>query len=361
MLRLLALCLCVGPLTANAAGEPLVFIHGIKGSRLADAQGKTYWLTGLQALGLQTPDLRLLLAPEPDSPGELVAVEPLGRVAVVPGVFQEQIYGPWLAAAKKMGVPFHSFAYDWRRDPSKSVDRLEAFIEAVRVKHAAKKVRVVAHSMGGLITLALLNQRPELFSGVAFAGVPFAGGLGFLVDLHVGTSAGLNSKILSPEVLFTFPSVYVFFPLNGAGLIDSANRPIPMDFYSAAAWKEKRLGLFARGGVSLEQENFLARTLARAKSFRQRLAARRQAYPPVLVITNRSRPSLKEVVRDGPKSDHGWDFESAASGPGDGRVLEERSFPPSGIPYQTVYSEAEHSKLLNDPRVIAAIQEWLGR
>ena len=67
--------------------------------------------------------------------------------------------------------------------------------------------------MGGLITLALLNKRPEFFRKL-YLYVPFYGGIGFFGDLHIGIPNGLNNKILSPEVLFTMPSVYTLFPIE---------------------------------------------------------------------------------------------------------------------------------------------------
>ena len=64
-----------------------------------------------------------------------------------------------------------------------------------------------------MITLAALNQLPHLFQSVVFAGVPFTGGISFLPDLTTGEPIGLNRRILSPEILGSFPSVYSLFPL----------------------------------------------------------------------------------------------------------------------------------------------------
>src|SRR6185436_20539033 len=100
---------------------------------------------------------------------------------------------------------------------------------------------VVAHSMGGLIALSLLNRRPELFHRVVFAGVPFRGGIGFLPDLHVGRATGLNGKIAGRDVLATFPSVFSLFPLVNEQLVEADGSPAPMDFYDADAWERLAL------------------------------------------------------------------------------------------------------------------------
>src|SRR3712207_5974211 len=47
--------------TTKPKMPPLVFIHGIKGSTLINAKGETLWLTGSQALGVSTPELKLPL------------------------------------------------------------------------------------------------------------------------------------------------------------------------------------------------------------------------------------------------------------------------------------------------------------
>jgi len=285
--------------------------------------------------------------------GTLHSGETLSRIRVVPLLVEEQVYGPWLKAAAKLGRPFYSFNYDWRREPMETLQQFEKFIEGVIAQHPGQKVQVVAHSMGGLITLALLNQRTELFHSAVFVGVPFSGGIGFLLDMHHGTSVGLNRRILSPQVLATFPSVYSLFPLTGEGLVDAEGAKISMDFFSVTDWKREQLGVFHPDfGGGHGYEEFLRTALERVKRFRQMLAPQHKKYPPVWVVNSNTRPTLDVLVKKGPKSVRGWDFETAKSEPGDGRICEKHSFPPQGIPYQVVHSSAEHSTLLNDPEII---------
>ncbi|MBC7692155.1 MAG: alpha/beta hydrolase [Methylotenera sp.] len=359
--------------TQVAASErnltPLVFIHGIKGGKLVNPKGDTQWLTGAQALSLSTPELKLPLhwVDDVQERDDLKSDGPLETVKVIPGLIQQDIYATWLKAARTSGHPFYSFAYDWRRDNLETLELFSRFIEKVRSENGGRKVQLVAHSMGGLISFAVLNQHPENFDSAVFAGVPFAGGVGFLIDLHAGDSVGTNSRILSPQVLFTFPSVYTLFPLGGKGLVEEDGSPITMDFYSQPQWKEKKLGVFsdparvAAVGSEEKAEAFMATALAHAKTFRMLLAPRKQNFPPVLVISNEDRPTLVTAIHHGKKSTDGWDLQSAPQAPGDGRVAEHDAFPPTGVAYDLFLSKAEHTQLLNDPKVIERIEIFLKR
>ncbi len=365
-----ALCLllmgCSVTTHAPRRGPPLLFVHGFKGSVLQNGQGDIDWVTARQALGLQTPDLRLPLAWDGNTQqhDDRSAVRPLDRVRVVPWLWERQIYAPWLKQAGRMGYPFETFTYDWRRDNTEAVAQLKRQMQQLQQKYGSS-VRVVAHSMGGLITLALLNEAPELFADVVFAGVPFTGGSGILPDLHIGADAGINSRILAPHVAATFTSLYCLFAADGTGLADAQGAPLPMPWFSAAAWREQRLGVFASQLVmpaaALDTfEGYLAHALARAQAFRERLKPRAIPYPPILAVIGRSRPTLVTVMKDGPKSVRGWDFESSPKEMGDGRVGQHFAQPPKPIPYETLYTEAEHSDMLNDPQVAQGLQAWFG-
>jgi pimeloyl-ACP methyl ester carboxylesterase len=344
--------------TVSGRMPPIVFIHGIKGATLVNLQGQTQWLTGAQSLGLNSPDLALPMEWEGETQKRdiLHSDRVLESVRIFPWLVEKAVYQPWLKAASEMGHPFYSFAYDWRRDCLENLQGFESFLNQVRVESHGSPIRVVAHSMGGLITLALLNERPELFESVVFAGVPFAGGIGFLKDLHAGESVGLNRKILSPDVLFTFPSVFALFPLGGQGLVAENGKPVAMDFFSAPKWAENRLSVFSEKTPPTAL-SFLEKALAHARKFRLQLIARKQKYPPIFVVASHVQQTLQTVIRDGPQSVRGWDFETAPKVPGDGRVALKDAMPPQGIPFQLISSEAEHSELLNDPHVIQAVRE----
>jgi len=165
---------------------PLLFIHGIKGSVLADAQTKKVaWITASQALsqkkvsGLQLP---LQWKNGKQAKDNLIPIEILKEVKVAG--FGEDVYGSWIKTMRSLKrLTVIEFVYDWRRSLFEAVDSLIQTLEATK-KRTGKKVQVVAHSMGGLVTHVAMSRRPDLFHSVLFAGVPFEPGVGFIEDIH---------------------------------------------------------------------------------------------------------------------------------------------------------------------------------
>lgn len=69
------------------------------------------------------------------------------------------------------------YGYDWRLRPDLLAKRLTEFLEGLPcnardVSVEKKGVFVISHSLGGLLTRHIVNQRPELFAGVLYAGTP---------------------------------------------------------------------------------------------------------------------------------------------------------------------------------------------
>lgn len=76
-------------------------------------------------------------------------------------------------------------------------------------------------------------------------GVPFKQGVGFFKDLHCGEAVGLNKGILSPSVLFTFPSIYNFFPTKEIQrFVDSNKKEIEVDLFKVDSWISMKLSVF---------------------------------------------------------------------------------------------------------------------
>ncbi len=362
-LSLFLLGSCMPAAVRKQLPPPVVFIHGVKGATLVNAEDQTVWLTAATALGWRHPALALPMhyVGQTQQSDGLRATEPLGAVTLIPGLLSEKVYAPFLTEMRDQAHPFYPFVYDWRRSNLESLQKFTSFVQQVRAAHGDAKVRVIAHSMGGLITLALLNEHPEFFSDVVFAGVPFGGGIGFLQDLHAGVPVGRNEQVLGPAVLCSYPSIYSFFPLDGHGLIERDGKAVAMDFYDAAAWRKNKLGMFAPGRqlpqLSADAlEEFLRRMLPQVRQFRALLAAKAVPYPPILVVSGRRHPALMEVMRAGPVSVYGWDFVTAAKELGDGRVSVANSRPYAGIPHRIMYSDREHADLLNDPAVWQALR-----
>ena len=104
----------------------------------------------------------------------------------------------------------------------------------------ARRVTVVAHSMGGLVLLACLQQGAPTVRKVIFAGTPFAGSPKIFPDFVRGDRAGRNRALLSPEALFTFASAFQLLPAAPDFIVGARESP-----FSPAFWTERGLGVFA--------------------------------------------------------------------------------------------------------------------
>jgi len=341
-------------MTSDSTKVPLVFIHGFKGSRLVSPSGDIEWLELRQVLGLSHSHLKLPLLWNEDKQSEdgLKPLNILDSISLIPGVFKKNIYGVWLEAARNSQRPFYEFAYDWRRDNLENLAQFKSFIEDIQKKHQ-NKIQIVAHSMGGLITFAMMNDNPEWIHSVVFVGVPFKGGISFLEDMTLGTRTGLNSKILNPETLGSFPSVYTLFALNSKGLVFENNKEADFDFYNAEHWKMYKAGLFSSEEPEKEKMEFLSKALDRAKQFKNRILFSPISYPPIFVVSGNQFTAPEKVHFKRLIKEYVWDFSDRSAG--DGRVCEKSSLPPAGVPYTLYHSQYEHAELLDDPILIEKI------
>eukprot|EP00639_Heterosigma_akashiwo_P035986 CAMPEP_0194742006 /NCGR_PEP_ID=MMETSP0296-20130528/98364_1 /TAXON_ID=39354 /ORGANISM="Heterosigma akashiwo, Strain CCMP2393" /LENGTH=453 /DNA_ID=CAMNT_0039653777 /DNA_START=49 /DNA_END=1410 /DNA_ORIENTATION=+ len=384
---------------------PLIFVHGMKGSHLKSARpskGLLYgyqppqrpWLTTSGLLGLSTPDLRLPLEWHLSSNGGVFqGYDELYPESVISSVniqLSEQlnidlvpIYGPMLNKAQKSDRPFHTYLWDWRRDLGEASRGLEAFLDRVSAQHEGAPVQVLGHSMGGLITLPVLNRRPELFAGVVFAGVPFGTGPQYLSDVHVGYKAGLNARMFCPEVQVSFSSHWLFFPEEPkrSDVLDTATgENIAIDFYNVEDWERFELGVFSPTFVpAFGEEDFnyarvkthLQRAFQCAKDFRKLLTCDPAVeYPPITVFSSNGHDTVNQVlatpvIMNDPtsvysssenqgkfparrKKTYMLDFTSGRVVPGDGRIDFAKSFPPHGIPYDSVSCTSKHMDIVHE-------------
>jgi pimeloyl-ACP methyl ester carboxylesterase len=292
--------------------------------------------------------------------------------------------------------PFYVFPYDWRRDLTEVSQEYEAFLKEIYERHK-KPIQVVAHSMGGVITMSVVNRSPELFHSILFAGVPFRTGIGYIRDLTEGSSLGFNESAFPPETVFSFGSSFWTFPTEDepanyhSGMFEyhpelawekskvgqdfssvpfkymlstsSVPKPdhppkvwelkkTPIDYYNADHWVKYKLGVFANPLPPEEEKVYLQHlrySLARGKSFRESLKYNPNVnYPPISVISAKNYPTSVTVVRNGPKANKGLDFDSAPLVDGDGRIPFDCSFPDSRISHSAHLSELHHGDLLND-------------
>jgi pimeloyl-ACP methyl ester carboxylesterase len=176
---------------APAVQSAVILVPGYYGTRLVrESDGKVVWISAAQAVAGNLP----LTLPVPGlGLDDAIRLEPDGileKVPVIPLLYAVDGYGSMLEAlqdyAKDRAIVV-PFSYDWRDDLMASVRKLDAVVQDLR--HAGvTDIRIVAHSMGGLMTAYYLRygtQDPEQavetwagaaqLTGVVLIGVQFKG------------------------------------------------------------------------------------------------------------------------------------------------------------------------------------------
>jgi hypothetical protein len=163
-------------------------------------------------------------------------------------------------------------------------------------------------------------------------GVPFDTGISFLQDLHTAPPTGLNHRILSHRVLFSFPSAYTFFPpKSNPKIFNEKNEPVHIDLFQAEDWIKYKLGIFSVCEPTEQLKTFLQKVLDRAAHFRTLITFDPKIkYPPIATLMSKSHPTMYHILMNGPKSKNGLDFETLPKIEGDGRVTYGASKLPQG-------------------------------
>lgn len=144
--------------------------------------------------------------------------------------------------AKEGKLRVHDYGYDWRLSPHRLSKQLVEFLEKLpcnsdpTLPKEKKGALVIAHSLGGLIVRHAVNQRPELFSGVVYAGTPQRC-INILGPLRNGDPVLLNEKLLTAQVNFSLRTTFVFLPEDGFCFVDKHTKEeYRVDFYNVDDW-----------------------------------------------------------------------------------------------------------------------------
>ncbi|KAI5275351.1 hypothetical protein E4T47_01661 [Aureobasidium subglaciale] len=140
----------------------------------------------------------------------------------------------------------HDYGYDWRLDPLFLSKQLVEFLEKLPCNRPGtpkekRGATVIAHSLGGLITRHAVNQRPELFAGVVYAGVPRTC-VNILGPFRNGDDVLLSSRVLTAQVNFTIRTSFALLPLDGRCFFNKETKEeYPVDFFDPQTWVDWRL------------------------------------------------------------------------------------------------------------------------
>eukprot|EP00127_Corallochytrium_limacisporum_P005382 Clim_evm58s203 gene=Clim_evmTU58s203 len=322
---------------------------------------KRLWLTTAHVLGWQHSNISLPMQYDESGSQLHDGTFPTGILEYISLFgFKRPIYSVFLGyMRKRVGNRFHAYAYDWRREIGETSHKFEMYLDKIKQEYG-RAPRIIAHSMGGLITWTVLVRRPELIDSIVFAGVPFVGNPSFLEDVHDGYVLGFNRTMMKPHVSKTFPSIYTLFPIETkqGTMVSSSGESIDVDFYDPDHWIENRMGAyrqFKHWSTTYQKSNkeFLRVTLTKAKRIRSIIHNEKPTrFPPISVIAGDSVDTRYSVMVNGPAAKNGLDFETRPMCKGDGRVPLEDACPPAGTPHSFFTTNMSHGAVLDDLKVL---------
>ncbi len=354
--------------------EVTLLVPGYRGSFLVTEgpEPERAWISVGQALSRGERTLAVPFPGQRPVP-QYGPLRPDGPVTRLSALFVKvDAYGSFLEFGRERLPGLVPFSYDWRKDIRESADALCARIEQLVAEGGGRrKVNLVAHSMGGLVTLHCLLHGGSREGGgpwagaehvkrVVIIGTPFTGSPGIFDDLFVGTETMRNRALLSPEALFTFASTFQLLPGRSDFFVDAEGRPVELEAFDAAVWLERGWGVFAdpglRGNEAYRAQ--LVRMLEAHRALGEALGPVPGLPPPpfeTLVVVGTGRPTVSGVrIVEGT-----LDLTHPALADGDGSVLSARAVPVLPIPYRRVDSAAEHVALMSDRDVLQAVERFL--
>ena len=282
---------------AEPPSVPVVFVPGVTGVVLRDSgTGEVVWGEGRNLLGPHDDGARLALRP-----GD--AIEPAGPIDEIRlfGI-HKPIYGPLRTLLTRAGyVPGETlffFGYDWRRDLVESAGRLGEWLEELRQKQGRESLEVdlVCQSSGAHLCryLAKYGLPPTLtVRRMVLVGASNGGSLRILRELDRGRRyVPLVGRFMSPEVLFTFPSLFQDLPIYRRDLfLDAKGRPLDVDLWDPESWR--RYGWSVAG-----KDAELRRTLSASRHFQELLHADSPSFrnTRVYVVGSTDQPTPDRAV-----------------------------------------------------------------
>lgn len=349
-------------LSAATADINIVVMGGYRGSILRSAvDGRMLWVPIKVGLGIRKVDLQLGLDDASEEAAEQL-ITPDGMLTHIGPVDISRRLLKRLRDHEADGhCSVHEYGYDWRLSGHALSKRLIRHLEGL-----SGRTIVIAHSLGGLITMHAMNQRPDLFSGVLLAGTPCDGAVAILGPFRNGDSVLLNRDILNAATCFSMRSSYLLLPVHLRCFVDEeTGKEIPVDLLDVAAWRKfglspevaydhgatdgkeasepnAQLATAGVGGPAFdggaknpskdepegqrkrrvqESAEYLDRTLHRTKLFRQELTFREDTqYPPIAILRSNDTPTVRGCRLAGEAGIKAGQYEHFVMTPGDGVV-----------------------------------------
>jgi hypothetical protein len=223
----------------------VVILGGYRGSvlRAAESPHQQLWAPVKLGFNMRRANLEVGLADEDEENMEKTII-PSGMLQHIgPIDVSRKLFKKLRSCAnyKNGTLRVWDFGYDWRLSPHISSRKLREFLSGLPsnqpgVDPGSKGALVIAHSLGGLVTRHAVNQRPDLFSGVLYAGVPQRC-INILGPFRNGDVVLFNEKLLTAQVNFSIRTSFVFLPEDGFCFIDKKTQEsYPVNFFDAQEW-----------------------------------------------------------------------------------------------------------------------------
>jgi hypothetical protein len=317
--------------------KPIVFLlPGIMGSELR-VNGETVWLNFLK-LGT----------------GAFLQLR-IGSTAVKPGNPLKMSYGE-IAEYLRATHDVREFPYDWRKPVEEEAERFAARVSDALdgARHSGLPVRILAHSMGGLIARTAMLRRPAVWAAfraragarLIMLGTP-NGGSHAITELLTARSPTLSKLALLDighqeiqflQLIARFPGVLAMLPSEGAD-----------DYFAADTWHRYHAGV-SSGWVLPDVAD-----LDFARDFRRRFKDAPIDPSVMIYVAGCAKATLCNLTLvEDEKGRKRFRFE--ATNRGDGRVSWATGMLP-GVP--TWYMDTTHGDLADEPDAFPAILELL--
>ncbi|MBX9630568.1 MAG: CHAT domain-containing protein [Burkholderiales bacterium] len=245
------------------------------------------------------------------------------------------------------------FAFDWRLPPEAEAKRLAQAVsdELAAAQNAGQPIRLLAHSMGGLIARTMIANHPNVWvdmckrpgARLVMLGTP-NGGSHAINEMIVGQSSTMKGLAILDlkhdlrellEIVTQFPGVLAMLP-----------KDLREDYFDPAVWA--KYAAHAGGGWVVPP----AKGLTDARRFRDTMD-RALVDPEHMVYVAGTSDATPAAMRFDEATGR---IEILATTQGDGRVTWDSGIPP-GVP--TWYMNAEHGDLSAYAPAFPAIQELL--
>lgn len=215
-------------LVANRSVKPdaplNVVLPGIMGTELAYKDNNRLWVDLVDFFCGNFPKLVL------DAQSQEAPYPRPGTREVYPLGPMDKFYGDLMDALQKRGELVLSAGYDWRKPIHVAADMLAARLASDWPEGSPRPLRLVAHSMGGLVARALFARHPRLRerfvqsprNRLLMLGTPNAGSMAIVRALlrdnkQIGLIAGMSPQTQTEllTVAATFPGFHELLPQSG--------------------------------------------------------------------------------------------------------------------------------------------------